>query len=190
MAPILGIWASSKATTAADTGAMFPLQVITVGSAGAASIDFTNIPGTYTHLQIRGIVRSSLASSTAGFIMRANSDSASNYSAHNLGGDGSGTQANAYVSNTYMYPGPAMPAASATASVFGTMIIDILDYANTNKYKVMRALSGFDANGSGQIYLNSATWRNTNAITSLSLLFTSSNCVQYSQFALYGILGA
>ena len=190
MAPILGIWASSKSTVAADTGAMFPLQVITVGSAGASSVEFTNIPNTYTHLQIRGIVRSSLSASAAGFIMRVNSDSASNYSAHNLGGSGSGTQANAYANNTYMYPGPAMPAANATASTFGALVIDLLDYANTNKYKTMRALSGFDANGSGEIYFNSANWRNTNAISSISLLFTSSNCVQYSQFALYGIKGA
>jgi hypothetical protein len=190
MAPILGIWASSKAATAADTGAMFPIQNIVLSAGSASSITFSNIPSTYTHLQIRGIVRSSNASSTAGFIMRANGDSGSNYSAHNLGGSGSSTQANAYVSNTYMYPGPAMPAANATANVFGATVIDILDYANTNKYKVMRSLSGFDGNGSGEIYLNSATWRNTNAITSLSLLFTSSNCVQYSQFALYGIKGA
>ncbi len=189
MAPILGIWASSKAATAADTGAMFPIQNIVLSAGSASSITFSNIPSTYTHLQIRGIVRSSNASSTAGFIMRANGDSGSNYSAHNLGGSGSSTQANAYVSNTYMYPGPAMPAANATANVFGAMVIDILDYANTNKFKVMRSLSGFDGNGSGEIYLNSSAWRNTNAITSLSLSF-SSNCVQYSQFAIYGIKGA
>lgn len=188
MTPLsLGIFASANTTV----GTSFEsIATVSVGAGGSSSIDFSSIPGTYSHLQIRGIVRSSLASSTAGFIMRVNSDSGSNYSAHNLGGDGAGTQANAYVSNTYMYPGPAMPAANATASIFGAMIIDILDYADTNKYKTMRALSGFDANGSGQIYLNSANWRNTNAITSVSLLFTSSNAVQYSHFALYGIKSA
>lgn len=185
--PILGIIASSTLVAASDFES---IATVSVGSGGSSSIDFTSIPSTYAHLQIRGIVRSSLSASAAGFIMRVNSDSASNYSAHNLGGDGSGTQANAYVNNTYMYPGPAMPAANATASTFGALVIDLLDYANTNKYKTMRALSGFDANGSGQIYFNSANWRNTNAISSISLLFTSSNCVQYSHFALYGIRSA
>ena len=191
--PILGVIASStrQGQVTGDTGAMFPLQAIQIGADGIASISFTNIPTTgYAHLQIRGIVRSSNASATAGFIMRVNGDSGSTYSAHNIGGDGASPQANYYVSNTYMYPGPAMPAATATASVFGSLIIDILDYANTNKYKTMRAFSGFDANGSGQIYLTGSNWRNSNAITSISLLFTSSNCVQYSQFALYGVKSA
>jgi len=184
--PILGIIASSISGNL-DAGDFESIATVSVGSGGSSTITFSSIPATFTHLQVRGIVRSSLASTAAGFIMRVNSDSGSNYSAHNLGGDGSSTQANAYVSNTYMYPGPAMPAASTTASIFGTMVIDLLDYANTNKYKTMRALSGYDSNGSGQIYFNSASWRNTNAITNLSLLFTSSDCVQYSQFALYGI---
>ncbi len=89
MAPILGIWASSKATVAADTGAMFPLQVITVGSAGASSITFTNIPGTYTHLQIRAISRKSSAGGGDGIFVRFNSDSGSNYALHQIDGDGS-----------------------------------------------------------------------------------------------------
>jgi len=41
MSPILGIWASSKAVSAADTGAMFPLQVITVGATAVSSVTFS-----------------------------------------------------------------------------------------------------------------------------------------------------
>jgi hypothetical protein len=40
-----------------------------------------------------------------------------------------------------------------TASVYSAGVIDILDYANTNKYKTMRILDGTDANGSGEAFL-------------------------------------
>ncbi len=51
---------SLSAAAAADTGAMFPLQVITVGAAGASSVTFTNIPSTYEHLQLRYITRNNV----------------------------------------------------------------------------------------------------------------------------------
>jgi hypothetical protein len=102
MAPILGIWASSKATVAADTGAMFPLQVITVGSAGAANVEFTNIPNTYTHLQIRisSLGSANTASSLSGTY---NGDTGSNYSSHWLTGNGSSASAGATVNDNIQY---------------------------------------------------------------------------------------
>ena len=56
--PILGIVASStRQGQATDTGAMFPLGMVQVGSGGSSSITFSSIPNTYKHLQIRGITR-------------------------------------------------------------------------------------------------------------------------------------
>ena len=52
----IGSYSTASASftpVAHDAGAMFPLQVITVGAAGASSISFTNIPATYAHLQVR-----------------------------------------------------------------------------------------------------------------------------------------
>ena len=65
--PILGILASSRPAIAADTGAMDPLQVVTVGAAGASSITFSNIPNTYEHLQVRMIARDTRAVTLEGF---------------------------------------------------------------------------------------------------------------------------
>jgi hypothetical protein len=81
------------------------------------------------------------------------------------------------------------PGASSTASIFGVAVCDILDYTNTNKYKTVRSLSGHDQNGSGYVTLMSGSWRNTAAITSITILRDSggANLTQYSQFALYGI---
>ena len=173
-----------------DPYAYRSIATVLVGSGGSSSIDFTSIPSTYSHLQIRGIARSALAATGAGFAMRVNSDTGSNYAAHNTLSDGASVQANSYTTNTYMYPSSYMPAANATASIFGSVIIDILDYASTNKHKTMRSIYGTDLNGSGQMGMASSVWMNTNAITSISLYFTTSNLAQYSRFALYGIRSA
>ena len=81
------------------------------------------------------------------------------------------------------------PQASATANAFGVTIIDILDYANTNKYKTFRSLVGSDTNDTnGAVGLASGSWRSTSAITSITLSNNvSGNLAQYSSFALYGI---
>jgi hypothetical protein len=183
MAPILGIWASSKAVSA-DTGAMFPLQVITVGAAGASSVTFTNIPGTYTHLQIRGI--SFPVSGPDGLSARLNGDTGTNYTYHEIYGTGSTAGAQAETGKTAILE----LGGSSSSTIPGAIVMDILDYANTNKYKTIRTLAGTDANGSGTVRLVSSLWLNTNAITSISLFGSGSNLAQYSQFALYGIKGA
>jgi hypothetical protein len=184
MAPILGIWASSKATTAADTGAMFPLQVITVGPAGASEVNFTNIPGTYTHLQIRGIAP---GSNDSDVWIRFNSDTGSNYAAHRIYGDGSSVSAGANTTSTKI---DTAARTSGSSSIPAPAVIDILDYANTNKYKTLRSLFGWDNNGSGYIMFSSGLWMNTSAITSIKLFPQVGSFQQYAQFALYAVKGA
>jgi hypothetical protein len=185
MSPILGIWASSKAVSA-DTGAMFPLQVITVGAA-ASSVTFTNIPGTYSHLQIR-MIGSMTSGGPDDCRIQFNSDTGNNYARHYIVGSGSAASASGTATTSFgIISANMLP---STASTFGAAVIDILDYANTNKYKTMRALGGYDANGSGYVGLSSTLWQNTNAITSVKLYPTSSTFPQYSQFSLFGIKAA
>ena len=186
MAPILGIWASSRAT-AADTGAMFPLQVVTVGPAGASSVSFTNIPNTYTHLQIRGIFRATASGTTP--LIRLNSDSGNNYAWHRLRGSGTAADAQGYASQPQVAFLGSLGLPSAT-STFGAAIIDILDYANTNKYKTLRILDGADLNGSGNIELTSGLWQSTSAVTSFSITCDVNSFAENSQFALYAVKAA
>jgi hypothetical protein len=191
MSPILGIWASSKVSATPDTGAMFPLQVITVGAAGASSVTFTNIPATYTHLQIRAIARTTrTGSSGIDYVgIRFNSDSGSNYAYHFLYGNGTSATAQAGTSSSTLLSGNA-PRDGVTASIYGANVFDILDYANTNKYKTVRTLGGADTNGAGQITFSSGLWMSTSAITSITLSPESDSWKQYSQFALYAVKGA
>ena len=77
-----------------------------------------------------------------------------------------------------------------TANAFAVCVIDILDYANGNKYKTIRTIGGYDINGGGQEGLFSNLWKNTNAITDITIkVVGGSNFAQYSSFALYGIKG-
>ena len=79
---------------------------------------------------------------------------------------------------------------SSLADSYGVNVIDILDYANTNKYKTLRVLTGIDVNGSGgYVQLSSGLWQSSSAITSITLT-NSTNYTTATQFALYGIKGA
>lgn len=189
--PIPGIIASqiSGHLTPPDTGAMFPLGMVSVGSAGAANIEFTSIPSTYTHLQIRGIGRSTVATTSGQVYIQFNSDTTSNYSLHYLYGDGTTVYSGGGASQTEMYAF-RITGASAASSIFGGGVVDILDYKNTSKYKTLRTLSGEDRNGNGFLFYQSGLWLSTSAITSIKLYPSSNNFAQYTQFALYGIKGA
>jgi hypothetical protein len=183
MSPILGIIASSRKIVA--PAGYESIQTVTVGSGGVSNITFGSIPSTYTHLQIRYIARNSSLSSNT--IMRFNGDSGSNYSTHYFLGDGSSASAGAETSSAYIYA----DILSATSTSYASTIIDILDYANTNKYKTSRGFSGLDMNGSGTVWSVSGSWRNTGAITSITFSIGAGfNFAQYSHFALYGIKGA
>jgi len=194
--PILGVVASSL-RTAADTGAMFPLQVITVGSAGASSVTFSNIPNTYTHLQVRIFAQTNRGTfGTDSMALTINGDTSASYAYHYLRGNGSSAVGAAATSLTSITEINTQGCGTTTGGTFGANIIDILDYANTNKFKTLRNLNGTDINGTiggspGFISLLSALWQKTNAIT--SLVFTPSSGTAFTQnssFALYGIKGA
>jgi hypothetical protein len=172
------------------------IATATVTSGGAAYVEFTSIPSTYTHLQIRGIAQVSRATYGIGDgYLRFNGDSGANYSWHNVRSVGSGAaQANPTPSDSQMSISDGM-FGTTTGGSFGVIVIDILDYKNTSKHKVVRALTGTDFNGTiagygGFVGLNSGSWRNTGAVTDIRIIGSHSGFTQHTKFALYGIKGA
>lgn len=177
---------ASAITGNLDPGSYYPIATTTVPSAGAATVTFSSIPSTYTHLQVRFIARTGSASSV---YFRFNNDSGSNYSGrHRITGDGASAAASGSSSQTQIYTF-GLSGLPTAASTFGVGVADVLDYANTNKYKTFRQLDGGDANGSGTIELVSGAWMNTNAITQINIGLDTGSFVQYSSFTLYGIKG-
>lgn len=190
MTPILGIWASQNYPRTSFES----IATVTVGSGGASTVEFTSIPATYAHLQVRAIGKMTNAGTGTGTItMRFNTDTTSNYNAHRILGENGSVYAQNQAASYIDFVGQ-WTLASSTADVFGAAIIDILDYANTNKYKTIRSLNGVDGNSTAisDVALSSGLWRSTSAIDTIK--FSGSNfsggLAQYSHFALYGIKAA
>jgi hypothetical protein len=174
-----------------STTAYESISTVTVGGGGVSDVTFSSIPSTFTHLQIRFIGKDNRSGvATSVLFMQCNGDTGSTYSQHFLVGDGSTAGAGGG-SFTQIQVGDMLTGGTSNASTFGAGVVDILDYANTNKYKTVRSLGGMDMNGSGYAGLYSGNWRNTAAVTSIRLFgFGAAPLQQYSQFALYGIKGA
>jgi len=172
-------------------GAMEPISAITL-SANQGTIEFNNIPQTYTHLQLRMSVRTNRNVNDGDYgLLRFNniSSTASYYGQHYVRGNGTSASASADGTYTAIFI-ERFPALNTTSSIFGAHIIDILDYTNTNKNKVIRSLGGYDANGdtNANIRLASGMLLSTPAITSIQLINgTSSSFITNSVFSLYGI---
>jgi hypothetical protein len=186
---------ASNSVTPVSLGDMDPIAMVEVGSAGSSQIEFASIPSTYTHLQIRIMAKLTDSSGVGGYAgVRFNSDaSSSNYTFHRLKGDGS--DATAYGSGTGTFDWIVNERITSSHSNFateehGVLIIDILEYKNTSKYKTVRSLGGYDSNGTGEILLTSGLWLNTTAISNIKILPSTTNFSQYSSFALYGLKGA
>lgn len=155
-----------------------------------ASVTFSSIPSTYTHLQIRWIAKctnSGQSPENMGF--RFNSDTGTNYTRHYIDTNGSTVTAGNNTGLSQAYSVLAQTS-STYPSAFSTGYMDILDYSNVNKYTTTRALAGIEYNGSGSnIHYTSDLWLNTAAITNINIRPLSGNFAQYSSFALYGIKG-
>jgi hypothetical protein len=174
---------------------MFAIATVSLTST-ASSIVFSGIPSNYTHLQIRSIQRTTTATGDGDpIVIQLNSDTGNNYAWHMLQGYvGASSAANtsAVTSTNNMYFGYAL-SANNSANMFSASVTDILDYANTSKYKTIRTLQGADANSDGGglryygIRFFSGLWQNTNAISTITITAPSGSFAQYSHFALYGI---
>jgi len=171
------------------TGSYDALATVTVPSGGASSITFSAIPQTgYKHLQIRAIAKQTASGTADGqFTAYFNGDTTNaNYHAHNIYGTGASVGAQDLPGTSYN--GAIIGwASNSGASGFMANIIDILDYANVNKYKTSRTLAGFDNNGNGEIDYTSSLWMSTSGINQIAFTASGGNFSQYSQFSLYGI---
>lgn len=154
-------------------------------STTSSTVTFSSIPSTYSHLQIRMSARSSFSfgSMFDSYIAFNGDNTYSGYKDHILYGNASSVTAVNASSYNLSY---TTPGANQTASVYNGVIIDVLDYANTNKNTVARFLGGADLNGSGNIVFGSVLWPNTAAVNQITLSCDGS-FVADSTFALYGV---
>jgi hypothetical protein len=104
-----------------------------------------------------------------------------------LRGDGSTVTSSSSLSNPAVII-TNLVARDGETSIFGSGIIDLLDYTNTSKFTTLRILSGVNTSTNKNVNLSSGLYQSTNAITAVRL-FPAADAKTGSRFSLYGIKG-
>lgn len=158
-----------------------PLQSIEL-TAATASVTFSGIPQIYQDLVIIGNVQ--LTSSGQSFLYQYNGDTATNYSLTILKGNGTSATSDRRSSINYQLAA-GWDAGLPTSTSYASGIINIQNYSNTttNKTSIAR---GSNAAG-GDVTSTVCLWRNTAAITSITLYTGTGSLAAGSTFDLYGI---
>jgi len=161
---------------------MTKIATVTVGSGGAASIDFNSISGSFTDLLLDFSIRSTQASVVTYADITLNGSS-SNFSGRGLYGTGSSAGS---FSSTPRWFGEVV-GANATANTFSNTSVYFSNYAGaTNKSYSLDSVGENNATLANQV-IYAGLWSNTAAINSISIVSTSGTFVQYSTATLYGI---
>jgi hypothetical protein len=158
-------------------------STVTVGAGGAANIDFTSIPSTYTDLILKMSTSTNNASYSDALMISFNGLT-TNFTWRNLLGDGStpasynGTDTRSGVTN-----------GSTATSVFGNAEMYIPNYAGSNnKSASIDAVAERNAT-SQYVDLNAKLWSNSAAINRITITPQNGSLfLQYSTASLYGIL--
>ena len=155
----------------------------TVGAGGAASMDFTSIPSTYTDLCVLLSARST-SSTFQGSGLKVNGSTGNVYTYRRL--EGTGSSAVSDSGTLDFLPIGTIPGTSQTSNTFTNQLIYIPNYASSTTYKSISvdSVSENNATASYQQLIAGIYSANT-AITSIKL--EASNFAQYSTATLYGI---
>jgi hypothetical protein len=173
----------------ASSGGGTPTGLILISAqalaAPAATIDFSSIPATYTHLLLMWNVRGTAAAALANMSLRLNNDSAGNYdSVRQI--DGTGVTAAAGTSLALAQ----IPANTATAGQAGTGRCELPYYVDTTFRKSVNGIGGavetVGTTTTYHVYNSYGTWRNTAAVTRATLILDTGNFATGSLAALYG----
>jgi len=163
-------------------------SIASATGSGTDTVTFSSIPSTYASLQLRIF---SMNAADGGMRIRLNGDtSASNYTFHQLRGNGTSAATSGAATGTYSGFATAWTSTSTTAGL--AIILDLLDYTSTSKYKTARLFNGHDQNSgttTGFVSLNSGLWLSTSAVNSITVLNTAGNYGTGTSIALYGIRG-
>jgi hypothetical protein len=191
MAIIPGIYAS-QISGHLITGNFFLISQVTPSSGGA--VTFSSIPNTYKHLQIRMNSRDAYTGAFLGMYLQVSfngDNSASNYAMHWLRGGNNTTDSEGVSSGSYgtIHLDSAYGGTLGGVAAPAVSIIDILDYANTNKNKTVKALSGVNYNDAAvsSVAIGSGLWLSTAAISSITLTGTGTGWVAGTTISLYGL---
>lgn len=185
-------------TTIISTSPIYPTGLVVISDivlqADTASFDISDIPGTYKHLMLMADLRSTESATFSEIQLRFNNDSGGNYEWHYKylqSNDGSGTT-DGGTSATSLGVGQA-DGATADANKSGALNVYIPNYAGTAFYKNFQSESAHGrttAVGQRVRIIGQGVWKNTTAVTRVTLLPGSGNWLAGSRLTVYGLGGS
>ena len=160
----------------------------TVGSGGAANIEFSSISSTFTDLCLKVSLRTARTSTFNSYLVSINGSTA-NFSYRRIeGGDGSAGSSN----DVTGFMGRA-DADSATASTFNNGEHYFPNYASSSIYKSFSSDTVSEGNAANGYYqtMTASLWSQNTAISTLRITpDPANNFLQYSTAYLYGVKNA
>jgi hypothetical protein len=151
--------------------------IATASPSGTSTVTFSSVPNTYTDLVIV-ISGSTGGNDTIG--LRFNSDSGTNYSYTQIYGDGTSAGSTKASGETFARIGPFYNSQSIT-------IANVMNYANASIYKTILTRAN---NAGNQLNELVSLWRNTAAITDVTVNAIFGQFNSGTIVSLYGIKAA
>ncbi len=171
-----------------------PIQTTTLSSA-TASYTFNSIPSTYTDLVVIFSGQQNSVFSGRNLYIRFNGDSGTNYGSVQILATGDGSAYSGTDSNQTACYGPLINSTGTTSGP-SVAVMNILNYTNSSTFKTMVNYGGgasvYSSGTNVGVYVgnNVSTWRNTAAITSVTILSSNNDMTSGSTLTLYGIKAA
>jgi hypothetical protein len=159
----------------------------TLSSAG--TVTFSSIPTTYTDLVLVINNAVSIATNTPGACISFNSDTATNYSSTHLEGNGTSGSSSRQTNQNNINAGYNIGLSSSSTQP-ATIIINIMNYANTTTYKTVLSRNTQTAGTAPGTGATVGLWRSTAAINSIAITAQTGNFASGTVFSLYGIAAA
>jgi hypothetical protein len=162
------------------------IATVTVGSGGAANIEFTSIPATFTDLNILLSLRQTAVGGTN--VNMIFNNSTTSYSNRDIiSAAGTVASESTVLGTSSIKVGFIPENTNYTANTFSNQYVYIPNYAGSTNKSV--STDNAMENNSTTVYfgLFAGLWSNTSAITSIKLTPENGNFVQYSTATLYGI---
>jgi len=161
------------------------VSTVTVGSGGAASIEFTGIPATGTDLLITFSARNTGTSDAFKYALNSDTTNA-NYNYRNLYGRGTSAPGSGSGGAGDRFMGQ-YNTSSTTANTFSTQSIYIPNYTSAVAKSLSTDWSWEDNAGYNFMAIAAHSWTGTSAITSISFTANANNFAEYSTASLYTI---
>lgn len=157
----------------------------TVGAGGAATIDFTSIPQTYTDLYLSVSIRGTASGGPESYFVYASFNGVTtNRTYRRLEATGSTISY-----DTGSLAGIAVAGGTSVGTnIFAASSTHIANYSSTTANKnYYSSLSSEHDSTASDVGIIAGLWQNSAAISSISIYLSTGNIAQHSRVSLYGI---